>query len=458
MIKLDVNGREHQVEADEATPLLYVLRDDLELNGAKYGCGLGQCGACTVLVDDKPVFSCIVPIAALQGRRVTTLEGLGTTDDPGPLPRAFIEEQAAQCGFCIPGMIMRAQALLLGNNSPSEAQIRDHMRANLCRCGTHMRILAAVRRAAGTVRSASADRQTAGDAAMKARPRQLSRRDVVAGSGALIVSFSLLASAKAQEAQNVGARPEQKPRLPGSLRNSPLLDSWIRIDAQGITVLTGKVELGQGIKTALIQVAAEELAVEPDAITLVTADTTRTPNEGYTAGSLSMQDSATAIRHAAAQAREISDRHGGNAARRERGEPEGGERRGRRERRPPRSLWRPGRGRSAARRSATSIQVEGAGHVRSDRQTDGARRHSCQGDGRHRLCAGPPIAINGARARRASAELWRAAAVSRCPRSREVARRAENRARRQLSRGRCRARISGGAGHECARPDRQLDR
>jgi aerobic-type carbon monoxide dehydrogenase small subunit (CoxS/CutS family) len=156
MIKLDVNGREHQVEADEATPLLYVLRDDLELNGAKYGCGLGQCGACTVLVDDKPVFSCIVPIAALPGRRVTTLEGLGTTDQPGPLQRAFIEEQAAQCGFCIPGMIMRAQALLLSNNSPSEAQIRDHMRANLCRCGTHMRILAAVRRAAGTVRSASA--------------------------------------------------------------------------------------------------------------------------------------------------------------------------------------------------------------------------------------------------------------------------------------------------------------
>ena len=162
MIKLDVNGREHQVEADAATPLLYVLRDELELNGAKFGCGLGQCGACTVLVDDKPVFSCIVPIAALQGRRITTLEGLGTTEEPGPLQRAFIEEQAAQCGFCIPGMIMRAQALLLGNGSPSEAQIRDHMRANLCRCGTHMRILAAVRRAAGTVRSAAAQGRTPG--------------------------------------------------------------------------------------------------------------------------------------------------------------------------------------------------------------------------------------------------------------------------------------------------------
>jgi aerobic-type carbon monoxide dehydrogenase small subunit (CoxS/CutS family) len=155
MLTLNVNGREHRVDAEAATPLLYVLREALELNGAKFGCGLGQCGACTVLVDDRPVFSCIVPIAALQGRRITTLEGLGTMDDPGPLQRAFIEEQAAQCGFCIPGMIMRAQALLQHNASPSEAQIREHMRTNLCRCGTHMRILAAVRRAAVTLRSAS---------------------------------------------------------------------------------------------------------------------------------------------------------------------------------------------------------------------------------------------------------------------------------------------------------------
>src|SRR5687768_6081500 len=161
MIKLDVNGREHQVEADEATPLLYVLRDDLELNGAKYGCGLGQCGACTVLVDDKPVFSCIVPIAALQGRRVTTLEGLGTTDDPGPLPRAFIEEQAAQCGFCIPGMIMRAQSLLERNPSATTAEIREYMRPNLCRCGTHMRILRAIERAAAAMKPASGGSEAA---------------------------------------------------------------------------------------------------------------------------------------------------------------------------------------------------------------------------------------------------------------------------------------------------------
>jgi nicotinate dehydrogenase subunit A len=156
MLILDINGRRHQVDADPTTPLLYVLRDDLGLNGAKYGCGLGQCGACTVLVDGKPVLSCITPAALVENRPVTTLEGLGTIDDPGPLQRAFIEEQAAQCGFCIPGMIMRAQALLQRNPAPSDADIRQALRTNLCRCGTHMRILAAVRRAAGSVPAATA--------------------------------------------------------------------------------------------------------------------------------------------------------------------------------------------------------------------------------------------------------------------------------------------------------------
>jgi aerobic-type carbon monoxide dehydrogenase small subunit (CoxS/CutS family) len=152
MITLEVNGKPYQVDADPTTPLLYVLRDYLQLNGAKFGCGLGQCGACTVLVDSKPVFSCITPIAALPGRRITTLEGLGTIDNPGPVQRAFIEEQAAQCGYCIPGMMMRAQALLDANPSPTPAQIRRQMNTNLCRCGTHMRILRAVERAAGLMK------------------------------------------------------------------------------------------------------------------------------------------------------------------------------------------------------------------------------------------------------------------------------------------------------------------
>jgi len=148
MITLEVNGQAHQVDVDPGTPLLYVLRDTLELNGAKFGCGLGQCGACTVIVDGQAILSCVTPVSVLQGRRIRTVEGLGTAEDPGPMQRAFIEEQAAQCGFCIPGMMMRAQALLERNRSPTRAQILDHMETNLCRCGTHMRILRAIDRAA----------------------------------------------------------------------------------------------------------------------------------------------------------------------------------------------------------------------------------------------------------------------------------------------------------------------
>ena len=148
MAKLEVNGKTVQVDAEPDTPLLYVLRDDLELNAAKFGCGLGQCGACTVHVDGEPVYACVTPIAALAGKKVTTLEGLGSIDNPGPLQRAFIEEQAAQCGYCIPGMMMRAAALLAKVPKPSDAQVREALFPNLCRCGTHMRILRAVKRAA----------------------------------------------------------------------------------------------------------------------------------------------------------------------------------------------------------------------------------------------------------------------------------------------------------------------
>ena len=148
MVTLNINGETREIDADPATPLLYVLRDHLQLNGAKFGCGLGQCGACTVLADREPIFSCLVPVSLLAGRRVRTLEGLGTLEKPGPVQRAFIEEQAAQCGFCIPGMIVRAQALLERNPSPTPVQIRRYLSPNLCRCGTHMRIVRAVEKAA----------------------------------------------------------------------------------------------------------------------------------------------------------------------------------------------------------------------------------------------------------------------------------------------------------------------
>jgi len=147
MIQLNVNGRMQQVDVDPATPLLYVLRDELQLHGAKFGCGLGQCGACTVMVGGAPVLSCVTPVSLVGSRPVKTVEGLGTAREPGPMQRAFLDEQAAQCGYCIAGMIMRAQALLERNPKPSDAEIRQHMSVNLCRCGTHMRILRAVRRA-----------------------------------------------------------------------------------------------------------------------------------------------------------------------------------------------------------------------------------------------------------------------------------------------------------------------
>jgi nicotinate dehydrogenase subunit A len=147
-MELKVNGGLHRVEADPDTPLLYVLREDLQLNAAKFGCGVAQCGACTVVVDGLATFSCVTPIRQLAGKEITTLESLGSIDHPGPLQRAFMEEQAAQCGYCIAGMMMRAHALLLRNSHPSETEIRAELEPNLCRCGTHMRILRAVQRAA----------------------------------------------------------------------------------------------------------------------------------------------------------------------------------------------------------------------------------------------------------------------------------------------------------------------
>jgi nicotinate dehydrogenase subunit A len=147
-ISLKVNGSRRSVPAEADTPLLYVLRNDLALNGAKFGCGLAQCGACTVLIDGRAVRSCVAEIGALGDAEVTTIEGLGTVDQPHPLQRAFIDEQAAQCGYCINGMIMTAKDLLDHNPRPTAAEVREALAQNLCRCGTHGRIIRAVLRAA----------------------------------------------------------------------------------------------------------------------------------------------------------------------------------------------------------------------------------------------------------------------------------------------------------------------
>jgi nicotinate dehydrogenase subunit A len=146
-----VNGRRRSIDVwDPSEPLLYVLRNDLGLTGAKIGCGLGQCGTCTVLLDDRAVRSCMVPMASVAGRRVTTIEGLGTPARPDALQAAFIAEQAAQCGYCTSGMVMQAKALLNENPRPTEADVRNALAGNLCRCGTHTRILKAVLKAAST--------------------------------------------------------------------------------------------------------------------------------------------------------------------------------------------------------------------------------------------------------------------------------------------------------------------
>ena len=154
-IRLTVNGRIHDVNAAPDTALLYVLRNDLELNGPKYGCGLGECGTCTVLIDGLAARSCVIPIEGCVGHHIVTLEGLGSRHDPDPVQEAFITEQAAQCGYCLNGMIMTAKALLGRNPHPSETEVREALRYNLCRCGAHVEIVRAVMRAADALAEAS---------------------------------------------------------------------------------------------------------------------------------------------------------------------------------------------------------------------------------------------------------------------------------------------------------------
>jgi nicotinate dehydrogenase subunit A len=146
---LRVNGKANGVEADADMPLLYALRNDLQLNGPKFGCGLGQCGACTVIVDGNPVRSCLMPMSAVANRAITTIEGLGNTKKMHKIQQAFVDEQAVQCGYCINGMVMTTKALLDKTPKPTETQIKEALAGNLCRCGTHIRILRAVKRASG---------------------------------------------------------------------------------------------------------------------------------------------------------------------------------------------------------------------------------------------------------------------------------------------------------------------
>ena len=152
-MNLKVNGQTHSVDVDPATPLLYVLSDDLGLRGPKFGCGLGQCGCCTVLIKGRPVRSCVTPSSSVEGSDITTLEGLGTVEKPHPIQRAFVDEQAMQCGFCLSGVILTAKAALDVNPKATDAQLRQALSSVLCRCGTHTRMLKAIKRYAQEVRA-----------------------------------------------------------------------------------------------------------------------------------------------------------------------------------------------------------------------------------------------------------------------------------------------------------------
>ena len=264
-ITLRVNGETRQLDIDPDTPLLYALRNDLGLMSPKYGCGAEFCGACKALVDGVDVPTCQLPVSHVAGLDITTLEGLGRAGDLHPLQQTFLEEQAAQCGFCTAGMIVAAQGLLNRVRYPSDDDIRAALSQNLCRCGVYDRVRRAIKLRIG-------------------RPDYEPIHE-------LVHPPPLEASAPPLE-------------VSPSLGGQSQIDDRIRFNEdRSVTIFSGKVELGQGISTALAQIAADELDVALDRIRVVTADTERTPDEGGTTGSRSLETSGVAIRRAGAEAR-----------------------------------------------------------------------------------------------------------------------------------------------------------
>ncbi|MEQ7006982.1 molybdopterin cofactor-binding domain-containing protein [Actinopolymorpha sp. B17G11] len=270
-----VNETPTVVDADRETPLVYVLRHDLALYGVRPGCAVGECGACVVLVDGRPERSCQLSLAAAEGTRITTPEGLGTPEEPHEIQQAFLDEQAAQCGYCLNGIIMSTAGLLAREPSPDEAAIQEALEGHLCRCGTHHRILRAVRKLAG---------QTLPPCAAVVRP-----------DSTLLTDPRGLAAAGPADVD-----------LPGALRGAPNVEDWLRPLPDGrIEARSGRSELGQGVRTALAQVVAAELDVPVDRIVVRQAATDATPDEGYTAGSASLEQGGTALAMAAAAFRRL---------------------------------------------------------------------------------------------------------------------------------------------------------
>ena len=263
-ITLRVNGETRQLDISPETPLLYALRNDLGLKSAKYGCGSELCGACKVLVDRVAVPSCQLPVSHVANLEVTTLEGLGGGGELHPLQETFLEEQAGQCGFCTAGMIIAAQGLLNTQRYPSDDDIRQALSRNLCRCGVYDRVRRAIKLRIGRLEKPIHE---------------------------IIYPAPVDASAAPHH------------RSP-SLDVHDQVDDWLRFnDDRSVTIFSGKAELGQGISTALAQIAADELDLALERVRVVTADTERSPDEGGTTGSRSLETSGVAIRSAAAEAR-----------------------------------------------------------------------------------------------------------------------------------------------------------
>ncbi len=260
---LTVNGTTHEVQADLDSPLLLALRNDLGLNGAKVGCALSQCGVCTVLRDGEPIRSCVTTLREAAGAEITTLEGLGTADRLHPIQQAFLAEQAAQCGYCIPGMIVATAALLAASPDPTDAEIVAALSGNLCRCGAHVRIMRAVRRAARLMAAAPSERP-----------------------------FPVMPAELPTPEPMIESEPGER------------LNEWIELHPDGrATIRAGKVELGTGVRTALTQIVAEELDLPIHCLTMVAGDTATTPDQGTTAGSKTIQTAGPILRRAAAEAR-----------------------------------------------------------------------------------------------------------------------------------------------------------
>ena len=297
MVSLTINGKTQSIDADADTPLLWVLRDHLALTGTKFGCGMALCGACTVHLDGVPVRSCTLPLKALEGKNITTIEGV-SKDRSHVVQRAWIELDVPQCGYCQSGQIMSAVALLQANPAPTDADIDAAMSGNICRCGTYVRIRKAVHRAAElhAWQQAVSQRPPAGAAPADAGRRRFLRRAAGAGGG-LVLALTLPPVAGSPRASAAAARSQ--------------LNAWLRIGADdSITILVDRSEMGQGVYTALPTLLAEELEIDLSRITVIAAPVgdayVNALNGGQITGtSNSVPDAWQKLRKAGAQARSM---------------------------------------------------------------------------------------------------------------------------------------------------------